>query len=414
MGTLAEPAKLNTNGRGADTTGVRPGLAIVSNSITPYRVNLHRLIAAGIPELQLHSLITHGVDEFDWHVNAPPEIHVANFSMPGDNPRHGYLHRPWGELQKGSRLIEFVRQNNVRSVIFNGYNYISYQKLAMYCRSHAIPFFLRSDSNIRSERPLSFLKRVIKRAVYSWWMTRVQGVMPMGALGDQFFLKYGANADRLYRVPCWPDYDAFANVEPEALARFRRKFGLEEGRHYFLFSGRLAPEKRVDLLIDAFAAIATERPLWNLLIAGNGSLHADLARRVPEHLKSRVIWAGFLEASELVAAYHSCDVLVLPSELEPWALVVQEAMAAGLVVVSSDVVGAAYELIQDGKSGRVFPSGQLLALKNAILDVTADNSLAQFKQHSRAALATWRTTANPVAEIRRALTDASVLTATAQ
>ena len=62
---------------------------------------------------------------------------------------------------------------------------------------------------------------------------------------------------------------------------------------------------------------------------------------MPEALRSRVVWTGFLDHGEPAFVYHSADVLVLPSDREPWALVIQEAMAAGLTVVASDVVGAA-------------------------------------------------------------------------
>jgi glycosyltransferase involved in cell wall biosynthesis len=84
-------------------------------------------------------------------------------------------------------------------------------------------------------------------------------------------------------------------------------------------------------------------------------------------------------------------------------------MAAGLVVVASDVVGSAHELIADGLSGGIFPTGDLGALQQALLEVSAADELGRFKQRSRAALDDWRKKANPVIEIRRALTDFGVL-----
>ena len=86
-------------------------------------------------------------------------------------------------------------------------------------------------------------------------------------------------------------------------------------------------------------------------------------------------------------------------------------MAAGVVVVSSNVSGAAHDLIEDGKSGRIFPAGNLNELKEAILQVTAAHALAQYKEQSHASLAQWLAATDPVAEIRRALRDAGVLSA---
>jgi glycosyltransferase involved in cell wall biosynthesis len=302
-----------------------------------------------------------------------------------------------------------MRQNRVQAVIINGYRFISYFRIMDSCYRNGIPFFVNNDSNIRAEWPLSPLKSLAKRSIYDWWIKRSSGVMSMGKLGDDFFMKYGANPRRIYHVPCWPDYDSFATIDEDQLQRFRHKFGLIAGRHYMLYLGRLVPDKRVDLLIDAFANLADERPDWDLLIVGDGVLRDELRRRVPERLQSRVVWTGFVDGADTIAAYHAAEVLVLPSDREPWALVVQEAMAAGLVVISTDRPGATYELIEDGKSGRVFPAGDKQELKRALLEVTAANALLRFKQQSRDRLGSWREIANPVPEIRRALCDIGVL-----
>src|SRR5215212_774185 len=97
----SEPAICDMRATSDDT---RPGLMIVSNAIAPYRVNLHRLIAAGIPELKLHTLITHGVSDFDWQVQMPSEIHVHNVSATREHAFDNPLRRTWSEFRKGARL----------------------------------------------------------------------------------------------------------------------------------------------------------------------------------------------------------------------------------------------------------------------------------------------------------------------
>jgi glycosyltransferase involved in cell wall biosynthesis len=387
----------------------RPGFAIISNSLPPYRVNLHKLIAAGIPELKLHTLVTHGDAEFVWSVQPPAEIHATHYGRKGDSPLTGTFRTPLYEWRKGGRMLEYLRSNNVQVVMLNGYRYISYLRVIDHFHRHEMPVFVRSDSSLPRERGVSPLKQFFKRRAYDWWVPRVSGVMSMGTLGDKFFLKYGANPRYLYRVPCWPDYEAFAHADPVGLEGFRRKYGLSRERHYVLFSGRLHHNKRVDLLIDAFAAIAGQRADWDLLIVGDGALGDELRRRVPEALRSRVVWTGFVDGEEPVLAYHAADVLVLPSDLEPWALVIQEAMAAGLAVVSSDASGAAHDLIDDEQSGRIFPAGDLAELKRAMLQVTDPEALSRFKHGSRAALDRWIARTDPIAEIRRALTEFGVL-----
>ena len=71
------------------THDARPGLAMIANVMAPYRLNLHKLVAAGIPELKLHTLITHGPADFDWNMAVPEAIHVSHFGAAGDSPTAG-------------------------------------------------------------------------------------------------------------------------------------------------------------------------------------------------------------------------------------------------------------------------------------------------------------------------------------
>ena len=202
---------------------------------------------------------------------------------------------------------------------------------------------------------------------------------------------------------------AFPHRFPDALAAFRGDHGLAPDHRYLLFGGRLVPVKRVDLLIDTFARVADLRPQWTLLIAGDGWLRRELQARVPGSLRDRIIWLGFLEVDQMRLAYHAGDVMVLPSDYEPWALVVNEAMAAGCPVVASDVVGAAWDLVKDGVSGRIFPSGDLAALAEVLLDVTDDGRYARYREATAEALADWRRRADPVQGIRAALRSVGLL-----
>lgn len=80
-----------------------------------------------------------------------------------------------------------------------------------------------------------------------------------------------------------------------------------------------------------------------------------------------------------------------------------------LPVVSSDVVGAARDLVEDRVSGRIFPVGNGAALEQAILDVTDAQAIADYQRGAKSALAEWRVRVDPVAEIRRALVNCGVI-----
>jgi glycosyltransferase involved in cell wall biosynthesis len=168
--------------------------------------------------------------------------------------------------------------------------------------------------------------------------------------------------------------------------------------------------KRVDLLMDAFLEIAGRRPEWDLVVLGDGPLRAQLQSRIPTDLSGRVIWAGFVDDQSVVSAvYRLSDVLVLPSDYEPWALVINEAVAAGLAVISSSVVGAAAELVPDGVNGRSFPPGDKCALVDAILEVTQFDALERMKSASAGVLEDWQRRGDPVEGLRQALRSVDIL-----
>jgi glycosyltransferase involved in cell wall biosynthesis len=86
-------------------------------------------------------------------------------------------------------------------------------------------------------------------------------------------------------------------------------------------------------------------------------LEAEVAAR---GIFSRVRILGFVNQSQLPAVYKSADIMVLPSEYEPFAVVVNEAMCCGCVVITSDRVRAAYDLVVPGHTGLFIRAATLM------------------------------------------------------
>src|SRR5689334_10747549 len=107
----------------------KPGLGVLASSITPYNINLYRNIQAGIPELQLHLLVSHGADDFNWKLDVPSEIRVTNFGIAGEDVYDNPLRHPLRDWQKGSKLIRYVREYNINALICNSYRFISHLRL---------------------------------------------------------------------------------------------------------------------------------------------------------------------------------------------------------------------------------------------------------------------------------------------
>jgi glycosyltransferase involved in cell wall biosynthesis len=388
----------------------KPAIAIISNSHTPYRLHLHQRIAREIPQIRLWSLYTHEISSAPWQFSGGQDIGAVFFgkgerSDRQDDPRHAL--REW---KRGGKIIQWMREQSIRFVLMLGYNDPGRLRILRWCRRSGTPCWLFGDSNILADR-ISGPKAVVKKLIVGNVVRGCTGVFSCGRLGKEYFVKYGADPNRCQYFPYEPDYDLITNLDSARIAEIRQRFELDPGRRRIVYSGRLVPVKLCDLLIDAFAAIAAQRPQWDLVMVGDGELREKLKAQAPAELADRIRWTGFMDDQAAISAiYRLSDVLVLPSDYEPWALVVNEACAAGMAVVASNVVGAAAELVRDGVNGRIFAAGDGAALAQCLLDVTDPAKIDAYKAASAPVLADWRRVGDPVQGLRNALAASGVAT----
>ena len=134
-------------------------------------------------------------------------------------------------------------------------------------------------------------------------------------------------------------------------------------RKAFLFVARVAPEKGVDLLVDAYRAYrARTNDPWPLIVCGTGRL-AHLLDGV-EGVDAR----GFVQPGDLPPVFGEAACMVLPSLFEPYAVALHEAAIAGLGIICSEACGAADDFVDSERvNGRVVPTGDAAALTEAML-----------------------------------------------
>ncbi|MET7694870.1 glycosyltransferase family 4 protein [Streptomyces sp. NPDC005483] len=188
----------------------------------------------------------------------------------------------------------------------------------------------------------SGLVRVVQRMVYGVagraLLRSARAVFTLNATVAGFVLTYGAREGRAHHLANGVDTERFrpaASATERALARER--FGLPADRVLVLFVGRLVPKKGYDLLLAAHTPDAS----YDLVFSGSGDAEALAGRPGVHHL-------GALDPEAVAEAYRACDVFALPSTAEGFPLTVQEAMASGLPVVTTDDPGyAPYDLDRD-------------------------------------------------------------------
>jgi glycosyltransferase involved in cell wall biosynthesis len=161
---------------------------------------------------------------------------------------------------------------------------------------------------------------------------------------------------------------------------------LAAARMRFLFVGRPAPEKGLEVLAAAWQASRLAPPDAALVLAGVGvgvgaSAAVPASTAFPDAPEPAILRLDPLEPRRLRDVYAACHVLVVPSIptrtfREPWGLVVNEAMNRGLAVIATDAVGAAAGgLVRDGVNGLIVPAGEEPALAAAIARLAGDPQL---------------------------------------
>ena len=249
-----------------------------------------------------------------------------------------------------ARVVDWLDDSDPQAVVITGYYYPAMRAAARWAQRHGRASIFMGDSQWVDRRRIA-----VKEWTKGWWVRRhYDAAFVAGERTTSYLIRMGFPRERI-----WTGYDVVDNqtiADGAALARaeagmFRIRLGLPE--RYFLFVGRLAPEKNLVRLLDAYAGYrqTTGPAAWSLVLVGSGPEEAELRARAKE--LPGVVFPGFQQKDTLPHYFGLASCLILPSISETWGLVVNEAMAAGLPVLVSQRCGCVPELVQDGVNGYI-------------------------------------------------------------
>ena len=172
-------------------------------------------------------------------------------------------------------------------------------------------------------------------------------------------------------IPIGLDLDRFLAVGPQRDERLAEEIGARTGEVICTFVGRLAPIKRVDVLLDAMARVDPAIPL-RLAVVGDGEQREEMETRATElAIESRVHFLGFRHDLDVIAA--GTDVAILSSDNEGTPVALIEAAAAARPAIATRVGGVPD--IVTPKTGRLVPRADAAALAEAIEELATDASM---------------------------------------
>jgi glycosyltransferase involved in cell wall biosynthesis len=243
-------------------------------------------------------------------------------------------------------------------------------------------------------------KGFVKQTLKDWFLRNTisgaDALLAIGSLNRDFYLHYGAPSNRVFLMPYAVDNDFFqrrCSLASQGREQLRDELQLVRGRPVILYASKMTARKRARDLLEAYIRLSpdgTTPPDAYLLLIGDGEERLLLEAIVQDLGWNTVRFLGFKNQTELPAYFDLCDVFVLPSFNEPWALVVNEAMNAGRAVIVSDQVGCAPDLVRHGENGFIFKAGDVQALSQALMQCLGDSQLTrQMGERSRKIVEGW-------------------------
>ena len=239
-------------------------------------------------------------------------------------------------------------------VVVNGWVVKTCVQTLKACRRLGIPCIVRGEAN--DLRPRAWWKKLLQRVL----VCRYDAVLAIGQANRSFYLSRGVQADRIFHAKYCVENSRF--MAASAVSEIRRgelraKWSVAENVVCLLYCGKVETKKHPLELLQAVSRASTAGARLHLLMVGDGPLRPACEALIRDQSLPVTI-TGFLNQSEIVDAYVAADVLALPSDAgETWGLVVNEAMACGRPALVSDQVGCAADLIEEDKTGWVFPFG---------------------------------------------------------
>jgi glycosyltransferase involved in cell wall biosynthesis len=221
----------------------------------------------------------------------------------------------------------------------------------------------------------TWLKNAVKRFIFP----RIDASLGSGEQSRQFAKQFGVPDAKALTLQHSIDVHHYVRSSAQATERreaLRREHGLQGVT--FIYVGRLWWGKGLSYLLDAFDSVqnSISEPI-SLLLVGDGPEENALMQRVTERSIRNVVFAGFKQKAEVPAYFAMADIFVFPTLGDPYGLVVDEAMACSLPVISTTAAGEITDRVTEGVNGYLVAPENSRALADRMRALAQDPALCR-------------------------------------
>lgn len=239
-----------------------------------------------------------------------------------------------------------------------------------------IPYYLESDGGFAGSG------KGIKEHIKHHLISGAQKYFSTGKMHDQYYIKYGAKKSQIVRYP-------FSSVHEKDIInindinfewKYKKKFflGIKE-KKIILMVGQFIYRKGVDILLKAAESVSKDIGIYII----GGTPTDEYLHVVSEKKLTNVHFIEFMNKENLGNYYDAADLFVFPTREDIWGLVVNEALAHGLPVITTDRCLAGTELITHGKNGYIIPTNDANSLSKYINKFfSGDTDYLEFMRNS--------------------------------
>lgn len=215
-------------------------------------------------------------------------------------------------------------------------------------------------------------KKILKRVDVFWYP---------GVCTKNYFNRIGIPEERMFKIH---DCSEMPEDELDLDLKWKVTNQIRPSQKIVLYFGRLIQRKGLSVLLQAFSKLEDDE--YYLLIVGDGKDKKKYEEEVKKRNIKNVLFVGAVDPKNRYQFFSMCDIFVLPSiiyngSIEAWGLTLNEAIQCGKYIISTDAVGAAYELIQEA-NGEMIPQNDVDALVEALKNAKDKCDLRAVKETS--------------------------------
>jgi glycosyltransferase involved in cell wall biosynthesis len=270
----------------------------------------------------------------------------------------------WSLINPG--IVSELRRHRYDALIVNGHNHATYLLAMLAAKTLGTAVMMRCETHLGLQR--SAFRRSVRKPLMSFLYNRICDLcLPIGTLNKEFYVFHGVERNRMFTVPYTVDNEYFISAARQyAKPELRDELGVPGDKPIILFASKILSRKRPMDLLLAFHRLREQGTNAALLFVGSGERELELKDYVRAHQLADVHFLGFRNQSELPKYYSMADVFVFPSENEPWGLVLNEVMCAGLPIIASREIGAVPDLVRHEENGFIYDAGNIDQLSDCL------------------------------------------------